>query len=105
RRLRARRVDDAHLAEALQHPLGDLEGAAVDADVLAEDEDALVALHLLPDPLPDRLNVGRQGHVRPSTRAAPGPPLLMIDTRQALLRLRVRLFLRPGHRLVQLGLD
>ena len=39
-----RRVDDALLAELRDEPVGDLEGAAVDADVLAEQEDALVAL-------------------------------------------------------------
>ena len=34
-------------AERLEQTLGRLEGAAVDADVFADDEDPLVALHLL----------------------------------------------------------
>ena len=40
-------------------PVGDLERAAVDPDVLAEDEDALVAAHLLGHRLADRLEVRR----------------------------------------------
>ena len=39
-----RRVDDALLAELGDEAVGHLEGAAVDADVLAEQEDALVPL-------------------------------------------------------------
>ena len=38
--------------------VGDLEGAAVDADVFAEQEDALVPLHLLAQALADRVDVG-----------------------------------------------
>ena len=45
-------------AEAVEEPLGHLEGAAVDADVLAEHEDALVALHLFPQRLGDRDEIG-----------------------------------------------
>ena len=45
-----RRVDDALLAELAEQAVGHLEGAAVDADVLAQEEDALVALHLLEEP-------------------------------------------------------
>ena len=40
---------------------GRLEGAAVDPDVLAQQEDAVVALHLLEDALADRLDVCRRG--------------------------------------------
>ena len=39
-----------HGPELLLEALGDLEGAAVDADVLADHEHAPVALHLLPEP-------------------------------------------------------
>ena len=57
-----RRVDDALLAETLQHALGDLERAAVDGDVLAHDEDIGIPLHLFPDALADRFDVGGFGH-------------------------------------------
>ena len=40
--------------EAIDESLRDLEGAAVHADVLAEHEHAIVALHLLPERLRDR---------------------------------------------------
>ena len=49
---------DALGAEPVEEPLRHLEGAAVDADVLAEHEDALVALHLLPQRLGDRDQIG-----------------------------------------------
>ena len=45
-------------AEVVDEPLGDLERAAVGADVLAEHVHALVALHLLPQRLGDRDQVG-----------------------------------------------
>src|SRR5204863_283204 len=51
RRFRDRRVDHALLAELLREPFGDLEGTAVCPDVLTKNEDAGVALHLLPQPL------------------------------------------------------
>ena len=50
--------------------VGHLEGAAVDADVLAEQEDALVALHLLADALADRVDVRRLALDGRSIRAA-----------------------------------
>ena len=53
-----RRVHHALGAELLDEALRDLERAAVDADVLAEEIDALVALHLLPQRLGDRDQVG-----------------------------------------------
>ena len=45
------RIDDARLAEALAESLGDLERTPVQTDVLPQDEDAFVALHLLPETL------------------------------------------------------
>ena len=47
-RLADRRVDDPLRAEAVEEAGGDAEGAAVGADVLAEHEDPLVLLHLVP---------------------------------------------------------
>src|SRR5208282_1179022 len=61
-RLRDRRVDHALGAEAVDEAVGDFESAAVDADVLAQAEDAWVALHLLPDSLADGFEVGGEGH-------------------------------------------
>jgi hypothetical protein len=55
RGLRERRVDHAPGAELLLKAERDLEGAAVDADVLADHEDALVAAHLLAEAVGDRL--------------------------------------------------
>jgi hypothetical protein len=46
------------LLEAERH----LEGAAVDADVFADDEDALVAPHLGAQPVGDRLQIRELGH-------------------------------------------
>src|SRR5262249_50775191 len=57
-RLRDRRVDDPALAELLDQAVGHLERAAVDADVLAQQEHALVACHLLAEALADRVDVG-----------------------------------------------
>ena len=62
RRLRERHVDHAPGTELLLEAVGHLERAAVDADVLAEHEHALVAPHLLPEPVADRLEVGLLGH-------------------------------------------
>jgi hypothetical protein len=64
RRFGERCIDHAPRAELLLEALGDLEGAAVDADVLADHEDALVALHFLPEPVGDRLEVRLDGHQR-----------------------------------------
>ena len=57
------------LAELLEQPLRDAEGAAEVADVLAEHEDALVLAHRVGDGRPDRLEVGDLAH-RP-VRARP----------------------------------
>ena len=62
RGLRERRVDHAPGAELLLEARRHLERAAVDADVLADQEDALVVLHLLPEAVADRLEVGLLGH-------------------------------------------
>ena len=68
-RLRQRCVDHSPLAEALQKTLRYLEGAAVDGDVLAHDEDGLVTLHFFPKALANRFHVGHLSHVFP--RASP----------------------------------
>ena len=57
-----RRVDDAHLAEFLEQALGDLVRALVDADFLAHEEDAVVALHLFAQRLVERVAVGDDWH-------------------------------------------
>ena len=57
-------VDHALGAEAVDESVGDLEGATVDADVLAEAEDARVAFHFLPDSLADGFEIGGEGHAR-----------------------------------------
>src|SRR5690606_24786123 len=57
-RLADRRVDDALRSEVVEEAVRHLERAAVHADVLADHEDALVALHLLPERLADRLQHG-----------------------------------------------
>src|SRR5207248_8720061 len=62
RALRERGVDDAPRAELLLEAERDLEGTAVDADVLADHEHALVAAHLLAEAVGDRLQVGLLGH-------------------------------------------
>src|SRR6185503_8525211 len=65
--LRDRAVDYPHRAELFVEPLRGLEHAAVDGNVLTDQEDALVALHLLVKGLVDgfddvdRLHVGRRG--------------------------------------------
>ena len=59
---RAARRCTRHVPELLLEAERDLEGAAVDADVLADHEDALVAPHLGAQPVGDRLQVGQLGH-------------------------------------------
>jgi hypothetical protein len=61
-RARDRRVDDAHLAELGEQPLRDLVGAVVDGHLLAHEEDAVVALHLLAQRLVERVAVRDDGH-------------------------------------------
>ena len=62
RRLGQRRVHHAPVPELLLKAERHLERAAVDADVLADHEDALVAPHLGAQPVGDRLEVGQLGH-------------------------------------------
>src|SRR4051812_35968658 len=57
RRFRNRRIDDAPLAEFLEHTGGDFESASVDSHIFAEHEHAFVALHFFPDPLLDCFNI------------------------------------------------
>ena len=67
RRFGDRGVDHPLLAEPLEETVGDLERAAVDADVLAEEEHPVVRFHFLPEALADRLEVRRRA---PSGRGA-----------------------------------
>src|SRR5205085_11512796 len=46
---RYRRIDNAPFAEAFEHSGRDFERAAVDADILAENEHTFVLFHLFPD--------------------------------------------------------
>ena len=62
RGLGQRRVDHPPRAELLLEALGDLERAAVDADVLADHEDPLVAAHLVAKRVRDRLEIRLDGH-------------------------------------------
>ena len=55
-RLGQRRVDDAVVAELRPQPVGRQEDAALLADVLAEDDDRLVAAHLVGERLADGLD-------------------------------------------------
>ena len=50
-------IDDARLAEFLEQPLRDAEGAAVRPDVLAEDEHLRIAAHLFDERFADRFEV------------------------------------------------
>jgi hypothetical protein len=54
-----RRIADPLLAELGHEPVGDLEGAAVLGDVLAEEHDALVGPHGFPQTLGDRVDVAQ----------------------------------------------
>ncbi len=62
-----RRVAHAPLAELLEQPGRHLEGAVEDADVLAHEEDGLVALHLLAQRGVQRLAVAHHCHERSSS--------------------------------------
>jgi len=55
-------IDDPLGAEAVDEAVGDLEGAAVDADVLADTKDGGVALHFFPDSLADGFEIGESRH-------------------------------------------
>src|SRR6185295_20203930 len=70
--LRDRRVAHALLAELVQQPFGDLEGALEDPDVLAHDEDALVSAHLLGEGLVE-------GLAHPHQRQGALPLMLVLE--------------------------
>src|SRR5579872_4179123 len=55
-------INYALRAKTLDEAVGDLESAAVDADVLAQAEDTGVPLHLLPDALADSFEIGGGRH-------------------------------------------
>src|SRR5690606_19493884 len=61
-----RRVDDAVVAELVPKALGDAEDAADAPDVLAEDDDPLVLLHLEAERVVDRLDHVHLRHVESS---------------------------------------
>jgi hypothetical protein len=50
----------------LKEALGDLKGATVHADVLPEQEDIPIPLHLLPEGIADRLKIRNLSHNLPS---------------------------------------
>ena len=62
RGLGERSVDHAPRAELLLEAERDLEGPAIDANVLADHEDALVALHLLAETIGNCLQISLFGH-------------------------------------------
>ncbi len=59
-RLADRRIDHALPAEAFEQPCRDLERAAVDADILAQQDDRRVAVHLFEQGLANRFEIGDQ---------------------------------------------
>src|SRR4029077_13082548 len=63
-RLGDRRVDDALLAEAREHPFRHLVRAVVVPDLLAHEEDRLVALHLLAHRLAERFAEAQDAGLR-----------------------------------------
>ena len=81
-----RRVDDPALAEPLRGSLGHLEGPAVGADILAQEEDPLVALHLLPETLADGFEVGDFSHARLQVERPGGREGQAVGPRTALDR-------------------
>ena len=66
-----RRVAHAALPELLEQAVGDLEGAAEDADVLAHEEHPLVAGQLLPQPRVESLAIAHLRHHGTSSRRSP----------------------------------
>src|SRR5438445_13337013 len=74
-----RRIDDAPGAELFQEALADLEGALIIGNILADQKDLLVTLHLFPQSLVERFPIGK-GHCTrsPWSSIAPGPPLTRV---------------------------
>src|SRR6516164_4522931 len=58
-----RSIDHAFGSKAVDEAVGDLESAAVNADVFSDAKDDGIALHLFPDALADCLEVGNGCHV------------------------------------------
>jgi hypothetical protein len=87
-----RRVDDPLLAEAREHALGHLVGAVVVPDLLAHQEDGLVALHLLDHGLASASRKADDARLR--LRHSPSPS-----------RAPERRLLRELHRILYLRLD
>ena len=81
--LRHGRVDHPVLAEIVQESLRDLEGPAVDPDVLAETEDAFISLHLLAESGRYGFQVGYGWH-----GSVPGGDVSPRRRLRALLRVR-----------------
>ena len=59
-----RRINHTLRAKAVDESVGDLEGPAVDADVLTNAKDGGIALHFLPDTLADGFEIGQLRHGR-----------------------------------------
>src|SRR5207237_4823406 len=61
-RLGYRCVDDAPLTEPFEHSSCNLERAAVNPNIFAENEHPFVLFHFFPDTLANRFNVSGQSH-------------------------------------------
>ena len=57
-----RGINHALRTKAINQAVGDLESAAVDTNVLAQAENGWVALHLLPNSLPDGFQISKLRH-------------------------------------------
>ena len=66
------RVDHPLRPEAVEQAIGDEVRAAVDADVLAQDDDRLVALHLFGHRGAQRLAIGHDWHGSPGVAFGDG---------------------------------
>src|SRR5438552_12192710 len=94
-RLRDRRVDDPLGPELLEQTLGDLVGALVEADLLADDEDVGIALELLPQREVQGLAIRHHRH----------SGALLEDVGEELGRRRLRRGIGERHRLVHEVVD
>src|SRR5437016_13596862 len=77
-----RRIDDAPGAELFQEALADLEGALIIGDILADQEDFLVAAHLFPQSLVERFPIGDGHYTRPPW-SGQDPPFSPVNTSSA----------------------